>query len=83
MDLSRRHFLKLGSALGVSAALPACSLLKLTSKEDEYVYQLTAEPAQASLVSGLLYISSGLQQFYSGSYDTLSPGAEGDGSLHQ
>ncbi len=52
MDLSRRHFLKLGSALGVSAALPACSLLKLTSKEDEYVYQLTAEPAQASLVPG-------------------------------
>ncbi|QTG89677.1 multicopper oxidase family protein [Vibrio furnissii] len=50
MDISRRHFLKIGSAFGLTAALPACSLIRLVSSPDEYVYQLTAEPANATLV---------------------------------
>ena len=52
MELTRRRLLQFGSAIGIGAALPACSLLRLSSDEDNYVYQLTAQPATAELVPG-------------------------------
>ncbi|WGY48268.1 multicopper oxidase family protein [Vibrio sp. ABG19] len=52
MELTRRRLLQFGSAIGIGAALPACSLLRLSSDEDSYVYHLTAQPATAELVPG-------------------------------
>jgi len=50
MVLTRRRFLSMSSALGMSALLPACSLKQIS--REKYLYQLTAEPSTAELVSG-------------------------------
>ncbi|MFD2176737.1 multicopper oxidase family protein [Veronia pacifica] len=52
MDISRRQFI--GRSLAVSALplLPSCTLVRSESAGDQYVYDLTTEPATAELVPG-------------------------------
>ena len=52
MNISRRQFVKSGLALSALSVLPACSLTRTSTNPDEWIYDLTAEPASAELVPG-------------------------------
>lgn len=52
MSISRRQFVKSGLALSALSVLPACSLTRTSTNPDEWIYDLTAEPASVELVPG-------------------------------
>ncbi|MGI2938006.1 multicopper oxidase domain-containing protein [Vibrio diabolicus] len=52
MDISRRRFLQSSLAISALTVLPACSLSRSTNKQGQYIYDITAEPSTAELVSG-------------------------------
>ena len=52
MDITRRRFLSVSSALGLSTLLPACSLIR--TDQERYVYELTAEASSAEIVPGYI-----------------------------
>ncbi len=52
MNLSRRTFLKSSLSFSAIAAIPGCSLTKVSESQDLIVYDLTAQPTTAELVPG-------------------------------
>ncbi|GLT19077.1 metallo-oxidoreductase [Vibrio zhanjiangensis] len=52
MPISRRQFVKSGLSFSVLSLLPACRLLRSSQNQGEWIYDLTAEPASAELISG-------------------------------
>ncbi|AYV21358.1 MULTISPECIES: multicopper oxidase family protein [Vibrio] len=52
MNLSRRTFLKSSLSFSAIAAIPGCSLTKVSESQDRIVYDLTAQPTTAELVPG-------------------------------
>jgi FtsP/CotA-like multicopper oxidase with cupredoxin domain len=52
MDINRRDFLKLTSAIASTFVLPACTITSFRETPTGYVYDLTAEPTTAELVDG-------------------------------
>lgn len=54
MDISRRSFLQSSLALSTVALLPACTIKQAKSTDGQFVYDLSAEPAQAEVVPGFM-----------------------------
>lgn len=52
MDISRRKFIQSSLAISVLTVLPACSINRSVDEQGKYVYDLTAEPSTAELVTG-------------------------------
>ncbi|UXI04598.1 multicopper oxidase family protein [Photobacterium sp. TY1-4] len=52
MDVSRRDFLKLSTAIAGAMVLPACTLNSARETKDGYFYDITAEPTTSELVPG-------------------------------
>ncbi|MEZ8803504.1 multicopper oxidase family protein [Vibrio splendidus] len=52
MDISRRKFIQSSLAISALTVLPACSMKRAVDEQGKYVYDLTAEPSTAELVTG-------------------------------
>ncbi|MFA0678081.1 multicopper oxidase domain-containing protein, partial [Vibrio sp. 10N.222.51.A6] len=52
MDISRRKFIQSSLAISALTVLPACSMKRAVDEQGKYVYDLTAEPSTAEIVTG-------------------------------
>ncbi|SBT14554.1 multicopper oxidase family protein [Vibrio celticus] len=52
MDISRRKFIQSSLAISALTVLPACSMKRSVNEQGKYVYDLTAEPSTAEIVTG-------------------------------